>query len=200
MSSDRTIAFYEECANSLLERYEMAGMDDLHHLLLGEIKLGGNVVDIGFGSGRDLHFLLNQGYNVWGIDPSAPFVEHAKKRFAAISGHIICDQIPFKYDHRELHGLMDAVIIIAVWMHLDIVDYGRAVDDVVSLLKPEAKVIVSYSRGNRDVADGRTFNDVDQSLLDKLFANHGFMNLDAMTTEDSLERNSLTWVTVVYAR
>ena len=40
-----------------------------------------NIVDIGFGDGRDLNLFIKLGFNVYGIEPSLKVVEHTIKKF-----------------------------------------------------------------------------------------------------------------------
>lgn len=39
---------------------------------------GKRILDVGFGSGRDMLYFKSKGYEVFGIDTESAFVEHAK--------------------------------------------------------------------------------------------------------------------------
>ena len=41
-----------------------------------------NILDVGFGDGRDLSLFINLGFNVYGIEPSISVVEHTIKKFS----------------------------------------------------------------------------------------------------------------------
>ncbi len=41
-----------------------------------------NILDIGFGDGRDLELFINLGFNVYGIEPSSSVVKHTIKKFS----------------------------------------------------------------------------------------------------------------------
>ena len=69
MQMMETTQFYNRQASELIKRYDNANMSSLHKLLLESIPQGGKVLDIGFGSGIDLQFLHDEGYDVWGMDP-----------------------------------------------------------------------------------------------------------------------------------
>lgn len=52
-----TQQFYESNTHDLITLYESADMTTLHQLFIKHIPTKSNVIDIGFGSGRDLAFL-----------------------------------------------------------------------------------------------------------------------------------------------
>jgi len=52
-----TTEFYNTNALQLIDRYENADMSLLHQVFLQYLPTGSKVLDIGFGSGRDLEFL-----------------------------------------------------------------------------------------------------------------------------------------------
>ena len=120
-------------------------MSELHTLLLSNLSPQSKVLDIGFGSSRDLAFLKNNGFDIWGIDPSQKFVNHAKERFLDISNHFFKTSLPDLDIPQELLHSFDSVILIAVWMHLPKEIYADSVRSLCSLLKPKGKIILSYS-------------------------------------------------------
>lgn len=62
--TNQTQEFYESNAHNLMERYDSADMSALHHLFAKHIPPNSKVIDIGFGSGRDLAYLQSHGYDV----------------------------------------------------------------------------------------------------------------------------------------
>lgn len=72
--SSQTQQFYEKNSHALIERYDSADMSALHQLLAKHIPHNSKVIDIGFGSGRDIAFLRLLGHDVYGIDPVEAFV------------------------------------------------------------------------------------------------------------------------------
>lgn len=192
-----TTKFYNNNSTDLINRYDSANMSSLHKLLLKYIPHKSSVLDIGFGSGRDLQFLHDNSYDIWGIDPSTKFVENAKKRFIDKNNHFIKGSIPFESELLDLSVKFDAVISIAVWMHLERSKYKDVVSNISSITKTTSSVVISYSKGRR-VDDERYFEDVDIDYLTELFKNEGFYVADIIKNEDSFNRNTLTWITVVY--
>lgn len=189
--------FYNTHVNQLIEKYESANMASLHQFFLNYIPKNSTVFDIGFGSGRDLQFLYDNDYKVWGIDPSAKFVANTKNRFPEIQNQFFEDSVPFDKSRLGLNQEFDAVITIAMWMHLKHQQYEAVVESIVSVLNSAATVVISYSEGNR-TDDERYFEDVDLEHITKLFEERGFHLVETTTNGDGLNRDTLRWITVVF--
>lgn len=192
-----TTNFYNTNATKLIDRYDNADMRSLHILLLKYIPKYSSVLDIGFGSGRDLQFLYENGYDIWGIDSSVKFIENAKNRFPTKLNQFFQASIPFNKEILGLKEEFDALIIIAMWMHLKHEEYENVVESIVDITSSSSLIIISYSVGNR-TDEERYFEDVDLKYLTKLFESKGFFLIETVNDNDSLDRASLTWATVVF--
>jgi len=195
----KTVDYYNTNVTNLVARYDNADMSQLHQLLLKYIPKNSTVLDIGFGSGRDLDFLQNNGYDIWGIDPSTKFLENAKNRFPTEQNQFFEASVPFDKKEVGLDKGFDAVITIAMWMHLQHKQYKNAVESIVSVLNSSSTVIISYSEGSR-VGDERYLVEVDLKYLVELFKERNFALVDTIKHDDSLDRDSLIWVTVTFNR
>ncbi len=193
----KTVDYYNVNATILVDRYDNADMSLLHQLLLKYIPQKSTLLDIGFGSGRDLDFLHSQGYDVWGLDPSVEFIEHIKHRFPNLQKQFFKAGVPFDKKTIGLNKKFDAVISIAVWMHLERAQYADAVTSIISVAKNNSTIFISYSEGSR-VDDERYFEEVDLNYLTELFKERGFALVETVKNSDSLDRDSLTWITVIF--
>ncbi len=196
---DSTITYYDNTANNLISSYETANMSNLHAFLLSNLTPNSKVLDIGFGSGRDISFLQHNGFNVWGIDPVQKFVDHAKKRFPDISDHFFKTSLPNLDIPKELQHSFESIILVAVWMHLPKSMYADAIRALCTLLKPQGKIILSYSITPRTGETERYFENVDSDLLQTLLKEHGCTKVSIATNEDGLTEREITWVTEAYS-
>ncbi|MEA2019072.1 MAG: methyltransferase domain-containing protein, partial [Campylobacterota bacterium] len=130
-----TTDFYNENATQLIERYDNADMSSLHKLLLKYTPYKSSVFDIGFGSGRDLQFLNDNSYDIWGIDPSIKFVQNAKNRFPTKKEQFFEIGVPFDKKEIGLNKKFDTVITIAMWMHIKHDKYADVVESILSVAK-----------------------------------------------------------------
>jgi len=192
-----TTNFYNQKSDKLIQRYDNTNMSTLHNLLLKYFPKKSTVLDIGFGSGRDLQFLYNNGYSIWGVDPSENFIINAKKRFPKIANHFTKSSVPFQKEQLPFNKQFDAVITIAMWMHLKREQYEDVVRSIVSASNSKSTIVISYSEGNR-ANDERYFENVDLEYITKLFKSHNFPLIKKLKNGDNLNRDALTWITVIY--
>ena len=196
---ESTITYYNNLADNLIPSYETADMSNLHTFFLSNLVPNSKVIDIGFGSGRDLAFLRDKGFDIWGIDPVQKFVDYAKKRFPNIENHFFKTSLPYLEIPKDLQYSFDAVILIAVWMHLPKNTYEDAIKRLSTLLRPHGKIIISYSITPRKGETERYFENVDSNLLQNLFEVHGCVKVASITNEDGLSEREITWITEAYS-
>lgn len=192
-----TAEYYNEKSSEFIQKYDKVNMSSLHELLLKEISTNSNVLDIGFGSGRDLQFLHDNNCNIWGIDSSKEFVQNALQRFPTRQRYFFKAHIPFDKKLFEIDVKFDLIICIAIWMHLEHSEYEAAVHSIVSVTKPNSTIVISYSKGER-TDDPRYFEKVDLAYIIDLFKKSGFKLVKNTKNKDSLNRNNLNWITVVF--
>lgn len=197
-SLDSTIIYYDNTSDTLISSYEAADMSKLHSLLLSNLSPKSKVLDIGFGSGRDLAFLHNNGFNIWGIDPSQKFVDHVKERFSGISDHFFKASLPHLDIPKVLLHSFDSVTLIAVWMHLPKKMYEDSIKSLCSLLKPKGTIILSYSITPRVGESERYFENVDSNMIKVFFEKHGCTKVTTTKNKDGLRERNIAWVTEVY--
>jgi SAM-dependent methyltransferase len=198
--SSQTQQFYEKNSHALIERYDSADMSALHQLLTKHIPHNSKVIDIGFGSGRDLAFLQWQGHDVYGIDPVEAFVIQAQHRFTDIHEHFKVGSFLSADVPSHWLNSFEAVISIAVWMHLKANERPKAIETIKALAKVDGIVVLSFSLGGRDSDDGRHFEPLELQEVIREFSDAGFTVIESVCTDDSLGRDSIQWATVVLKR
>ena len=196
---ESTIRYYTQAAQTLIPAYDAAEMSTFYNILLKNLTPGSKVLDIGFGSGRDLAFLKDNEFEVWGADPSKQFVDHVKKRFDDISNHFFHTSLPALNLPKELGHSFDCIILVAVWMHLPKSTYEPSIKSLCSLLKPGGKIVLSYSTTPREEISDRYFESIDTKLLQALFEKYGCKQISKNINKDGLGEREITWVTEVYS-
>jgi len=193
-----TIDYYDQNSDSLINDYDDADMSSFYIFLKKHLPPQSNVLDIGFGSGRDLFYLKERGFHVWGVEASEKFVSKAKKRFHDISERFITSSLPYLELSKTYQNFFDVIISVAVWMHLPKETHTASILSLRNLLKPKGKIILSYSITKRHEQEMRFFEQIDRKILKKDFNKLGFTLIDSTTNTDGLRNRNIIWVTEVY--
>jgi SAM-dependent methyltransferase len=199
-----TVDYYNGNAAACAAKYESADMSHLDHLLLRHLpEKDARVLELGFGSGREAAFLLQNGHDVRAIDASAGMVEEALRRHPQLSGRLTCEALPLEEGSRLLGESFDAVLAIALFMHIPDSDLFETIFQLKRLLKPRGTAFISVSVGREGVDSagrgrgGRLFRERSADELLLLFERVGFRLTARYETPDVLERDML-WCTLVF--
>jgi SAM-dependent methyltransferase len=186
---------YNEHAAALVEKYESIPFEDKYR---AEIKLlpatPGYVLDVGAGTGADAAWLASRGHRVLAVEPTAPFRQTGATLHPSPLIEWLDDHLPDLMQVRARGARFDAILLTAVWMHLDADERARAMAVVASLLAPEGIVLMAIRRGT--VPLGRTMYDVAAGETTTLAARHGLRTIVDVLAESSQAENraeGITW-------
>jgi SAM-dependent methyltransferase len=199
---ERTVAQYDRRAREMCLRYEAAEMPDLHARLVSILPPPGTaVLEIGCGSGRDAAFLQSCGYVVTGVDASAAMVAEAVRIHPELTGRLSSAAFPLPRHSPLLRRTFDAVVSVALFMHVPDVDLGPAAAQIRTLLRPGGILFVDVSRDRQGLVNGRDpagrlFRERDPEEYRQLFEREGFVLADRHESGDSLSRPGLRWVSL----
>ena len=197
----QTINFYRKNAAEVARRYEQVASPIAGHAAR-VFSGGGRVLDVGCGSGRDLAFLLEQGYDAFGIDAAPELVELAQDLHPSLKGRISHGCLPGL--SPPFHTQFDAVLCSAVLMHLDVAEMPSAAAALRRCLRGGGRLLVSVpferpdlNGSNRD-PEGRRFTLQSPKQLQSIFENSQFQLLEEFTNEDAMKRQGVSWISHLY--
>ena len=140
------IAYHETIASSWTERYSRGGFKRRAEFFVGDVlphvKLNGEWIDVGCGSGFFSRILAARGAKVLGLDGSAGMIEAARSAPPAPG-----TATPPGYDVKpiealgDVQGAFDGAICLSVIEYLD--DPAAAVRAIARLTKPGAPLLLS---------------------------------------------------------
>jgi tellurite methyltransferase len=81
-------------------------------LLRGRLAPGMRILDVGCGSGRNLVYLLQAGYQVFGLDPDATSIQAVRQLAATLAPHLPPDN--FRLEAIERSSFPDAFADVAL--------------------------------------------------------------------------------------
>ncbi|NQW95253.1 MAG: class I SAM-dependent methyltransferase [Polaromonas sp.] len=195
-----TVAFYSNNAATIAARYESVVSSLSHHFSMA-FHPKSKLLDIGFGSGRDLAVLVKSGHDCYGIDPSAELIDVACELHPELRGKLIRAALPDL--DPPFGGQFDGVLCSAVLMHLPVDKLGKAAMAIARCLRVGGRLLYSVPskrldvvEGDRD-ANGRLFiPDLDDRIQDLLHG-QGFRAISSWTNADSMGRDAVEWKSVL---
>ncbi len=202
----RTIQFYESDADRLGDLYRSAGAT-LQPLLDNTFRRSATILDVGCGSGRDLLYLLKQGKDAIGVDPSANMRQVAERELQSAgidpARRIVAGALP---DLKELPDKsFDGILCTAVLMHLPEEEVFDAVFTLRRLLKPGCPLLVSIPEERNDVdsatqrdGNGRLYTSLPHAKISLLFERVGFTVRSSEVVPDSLGRQGVSWRVIAF--
>ncbi len=192
---NKTQTYYNQNHKELIERYNSATLPQLNKLFKKHIQKSHKVLDIGFGSGRDLRFIHSLGAECWGVDATEAFVTQLQKE-PYFRNRLCVAKLPL----LELPYAIkfDVIVCIAVIMHLTKDELRVWVEDVKNYLATNGKIILSYSPKPR-TNDERFFEDLSNGVVSEIFLDSGFKVVDEVLSFDELSRD-IEWRSEVYQR
>jgi tellurite methyltransferase len=180
-------------------------------LLRGRIRPGMTVLDAGCGGGRNLVFLLRQGYEVYGLDPNPEAIQSVRSLAARLSPDLPASN--FRVEAVESSTFPEHaadVVLSSAVLHFarDVAHFEAMLRGAWRLLKPNGLFFcrLASSIGMEDrvtalgerrfaLPDGSERFLVDESYLLKLTAELGGTLLDPLkTTVVQDQRCMTTWV------
>ncbi|SFV56471.1 hypothetical protein MNB_SV-12-1194 [hydrothermal vent metagenome] len=193
MIEDKTQTYYNQNHKELIKRYNSATLTPLHRLFNQHIQKSDKVIEIGFGSGRDLKYIQALGAECWGIDSTQGFVDTLAKE-SYFKKRLFCAKLPIL--DLELEVKFDVIVCIAVIMHLTKEEIRVWAEDVKNYLAIGGKIILSYSITPRE-DDERFFEDLRDGVVQDIFLDARFRLVDEVCSEDVLNRE-IKWRSEIY--
>lgn len=206
MTDTSTLAWYDDNATRLTFRYEAAQPRALHQTLNRWIRPGMRVLELGCGSGRDARFMASLGAQVTATDGSAGMIAEAKRlggepEFLQLTLPATRSQLIERGlaantpDGTPCDGRFDAVVSVAMLMHLTDEDCFLTVRNIMELCREGGLVLVSFTSNHPEESE-RFFASRTAQEVSLLFEDFGFTVLERETTEDAMGR-TVTWHTLV---
>jgi SAM-dependent methyltransferase len=142
--------------------------------LLHYLPAGASILDIGCGSGRDLLWFKNKGFQATGFERAANLAELAGLR----SGCPVIEGDFVDYDFSLLK--VDALVLIGALVHVHHRDLASTLIKICKALKQDGHILLSLKEGEgvRQHEDGRLFYLWTHRQLRRIFNERGFFVVD----------------------
>ena len=191
--ADSTLDYYEGNARRYVNGTVHIDMSDTLLRFVHHVRPGGRIADLGCGSGRDLRWFREQGFQAEGIDASAALCRLAEAhagvpvRQSRIEDWTRCERVDGIWANASLlHLGMEAIAAF----------FGR----LFSLLAPGGAAFFSFKSGvstGRD-GSGRFFTNFTGADLRRVLDGHPeLVLLERWESRDKLERAGFVWLNFI---
>jgi SAM-dependent methyltransferase len=139
------------------------------------LQTGSTVIDVGCGSGRDILWLKQRGYDVIGLERSRGLVQLARE-------HTACRIIEADFETFNFNNLSaDAVLLIGALVHLPHPKLPDVFESICLAVRKSGYLLITLKRGQGTVTDSdgrrfylwqdedlrRVFHALDLSIIDR---------------------------------
>jgi protein-L-isoaspartate O-methyltransferase len=139
---------YADEAEGLFKRDESLAFADVHRVVLHLVpQAGARILDIGSGTGRDAAAFAAMGHSVVAVEPTDALRTRAMTLRASPRIEWLNDSLPELSLVRQRGEAFDAVMLTAVWMHLDERQRRQGMPVVASLVRDGGVMIMSLRHG-----------------------------------------------------
>lgn len=184
--------YYDDNAESFISDTFECDMSVQYHFFEQYLsKEAKTILDLGFGSGRDSLYFMNNGYEVYAIDPSKKFCDNAIK----IGIKHVFQTTAQKIDFADL---FDGIWACASLLHVPSKQLNETFKKCYKSLKQNGVMYASFKYGEFEgERNGRKFLDLNEKSIESFLKGTGFKIKDILITEDVRPDNTTKWLNVV---
>jgi SAM-dependent methyltransferase len=194
-----TLEYYDRHAERIAAHYEEVDFSATLEPVIAALPAGARVLELGCGSGRDAAALLARGFDVTATDGSAEILAEAARHHPELSHRLIHHALPGELPFEA--GSFEAVLSMAVLMHLEAAELKSAYSAVHRVLRPGGLFAYSVNteRAGLDARGrderGRHFTCLSPAEWERLHEAAGFQTEWKKESDDVTGRAGIRWVT-----
>lgn len=181
--------YYNEHAKEYIESTKDCDMSVQYNFFLKYLKEKSYILDVGFGSGRDMLYFNSKGFKTKGIDITKEFVENGK------SLNLDVEELSV-YDLNEKEKY-DGIWACASLLHCE--DLEKAFDKCYKVLKRDGIMYASFKYGDFEgIRNERYFKYLNEESMNELINKTKFKLIDTLITSDVRDdRKDEKWINVI---
>jgi SAM-dependent methyltransferase len=191
---------YVEHSAELIPQYESLTFLDHHQVELHLLpKAPSCILDIGAGTGVDAAWFAQQGHSVVAVEPTAEFLSAAMQLHPSPSIEWLDDALPNLDLVMRSGQRFDAIMLSAVWMHLDEAERAVAMPRLAALLAPKGVIVLSLRHG--PVPAGRRMFQVSGKETTELTLQNGLqavLNVASESLQPANRAAGVTWTRLAF--
>ncbi len=184
--------YYESNASAFIENTINCDMSIQYNFFLKHLNEKAKIIlDLGFGSARDILYFKSLGYEVYGVDNNLEFCRHAKK--LGLSNIYQMNMLDLNFINT-----FDGIWACASLLHLDKFSISEVLNKCYVALKEEGVIYLSFKYGEfSGVKNGRYFTDLTLDGFKSILDTNKFIIIDNLITTDVREDRDDKWLNII---
>ncbi len=186
--------YYEKNAKKYIEETFNCDMKEQYDFFFQYMPKNGKILDIGFGSGRDMIYFSSKNYEVEGIDPTITFVVNMKEKGFKVH-RLTVEEMQYE---NEFEGIWACASLL----HVKRADLLETLKKCKRALKANGIMYCSFKYGNCEIIkDDRYFNYLNEETLKEIINIDGFKIVDIKKSNDvRMNRSDEKWINIILKR
>lgn len=184
--------YYDINAKAYIENTINCDMSFHYQKFLKYLPKTGKILDVGFGSGRDMIYFKSLGYEVEGIDTSIEFVNNMKNQGFNVGFKSACE---LNYNNEY-----DGIWACASLLHVNREQLEEVILKCIKALKENGILYCSFKYGDKEVEkENRYFNYVNEGILRNITTKNNFEIIDMYKSFDIRpNRENEEWINAIF--
>lgn len=183
------MSYYSKNYKEYIEKTKNVNMKESYEFFLQHITKKGKLLDIGFGSGRDMLYFKSIGFDIYGIDTEVKFVKEATK----LELDVKCVDILNFNDKQKF----DCIWACASLLHINSKSLNKAFINCSNHLSNNGIMYCSFKYGDFEgLIDDRYYLYLTENSISKYLENTNFKIIDYKITLDKLNRRN-NWINFI---
>lgn len=183
--------YYEENAQQYIKNTIDCDMSTQYKFFLKYMKPHSTILDVGFGSGRDMKYFQSIGHNVMGIDPTQAFMNNMKDYQFIL--------FPYKVEKMKFRSMFDGIWACASLLHINSKYMNKALINCEKALKENGFMYASFKYGDFEgKRNGRYFIDMTEEKIRNYIQKTNLFIIETLITFDVRpERQDEKWLNII---
>lgn len=191
--ANTTIDYYNSNANQYFSNTVNVDMSECCDRFLKYVVPGGRIIDIGDGSGRDIKYFRDRGFNVEGIDASEEMCRLASEYTGV---EVQCERIQEWNSQKNYDGIWANASLL----HLSFVEIEEFIIRASDYLAKDGVLYISMKKGIQTGQDsnGRFFTGFSEQKVQQIMEKSTALVVDdSWETSDGMSRERFRWLNLI---
>lgn len=182
--------YYDKNNQEFIDSTLELDLTSLYAPFLKEVKVGGAILDIGCGPGRDLKYFVDHGYKAEGVEPSSKLAGFAREHSGCVVHEGLLQDV-------SIEGKFDGIWACASLLHVPSSELKDVFSKITDLMNEDAVFYCSFKYGEFEgERNGRFFNDQTLETI-KEFLPHELTISKDWVTEDKRPDRDERWLNLL---